>query len=185
MNRGKLAIGAVVILTSTGMFALTAMSVSRANRASKAHDQAVTQLRRGQAELARENFERALEIRPDEPTYLANYGVCLETLGEYMAATDAYHRSLEIVDDPDVLFNLGRAICLSGDPERGVQTMWQAHSLVMLTQRQSGDMGLCLQRSGRPDQAIPYLEQGLVASPNHPELQGALEQAQRFQIEGG
>ncbi len=182
MNRGKLAIGAVVVGTSIGLFVLTAVSLSRTSRASAAHEQAVTQLRRGQYEMARESFERALAIRPDEPTFLANYGVCLEALGLYEDATDVYHRSLEIDNDPEVLFKLGRATCLAGDPERGVNTMWQAHSLVMLTQRQAGDMGLCLQSSGRPEQAIPYLEQGLLGAPDDPELRAALEQAQSYRV---
>jgi len=53
---------------------------------------------------------------------------------------------------------------------------------VMLTGREAGDLGHCLEKSGRPDQAIPYLERGLQASPGHYELRQSLDRATAWTV---
>jgi len=180
VKRGKMLIGLALVAFSVGMLALGAVSITRVNKATAMHDQAVRQMRAGNYEGACASFKEALDLRPDEPTFLANHGLCLEMREDYDGAIEAYRASLDLLEDAEVLFKLGRAICLAGDPERGVQTMWQAHSLVMVSARQAGDLGLCLERSGRPDQAIPYLEQGLTSEPNNPAWTEALGKARSF-----
>lgn len=175
-------IAGILIALSVGLLVLAGVSVTRGTTATRQHDNALRELRAGQYAEARGFFEEALRLRPDEPTYLANYGLCLEMLEEYPAAAEAYRHSMEFQEDPAVLFQLGRATCRGGDAERGVQMMWEAHSLVMLSPRQSGDLGLCLLESGRPDQALPYLERGLDAQPYNPELQGAWARAGCFPV---
>jgi len=181
LKRGKLLIGLAVVAFSVVMLALGAVSISKVTRANAMHDQAIRQMHTGNYEGACASFDKALDLRPDEPTFLANNGLCQEMLEDYDGAIESYRASLNLLEDAEVLFKLGRAICLAGDPERGVQTMWQAHSLVMVSPRQAGDLGLCLEQSGRPDQALPYLEQGLTAEPNNPVWAEALTNARGYQ----
>jgi len=175
-------IAGILIALSVGLLVLAGASVSRSHRSSRLHDQALMELRAGQYSEARGFFEQALALRPEEPTYLANYGLCMEMLEEYPAAAEAYRQSLDAAEDPEVLFQLGRATCLGGEPDRGVQMMWEAHSLVMLTPREAGDLGLCLLETGRPDQALPYLQRAAEASPDNPDLRSALTRAGGFPI---
>ncbi len=182
MKTGKTLIMALVMALSVGMLALAIVSVMRANRTNELHERAVRQLRAGAYADARPLFEEALELRPDEPAYLANYGLCLEMMGDHAGAIEAYRRSLELWEDPQVRFQLGRVSCTGGKVEAGVQIMWQVNSSVMLNARQMGDLGICLERSGRPDEAIPYLEQGLTVSPDNPVLREALDRATAYMV---
>ncbi len=175
-------IAGILVALSVGLLVLAAASISRSHRATRIHDVALAELRGGQYAEARGFFEQALRLRPDEPTYLANYGLCLEMLEDYGGAAEAYRHSLEIVEDPAVLFQLGRATCRDGDAERGVQMMWEAHSMVLLGPRQAGDLGVCLVQSGRPEQALPLLERGLQEQPDNPELREAWTLAGGFTI---
>jgi len=182
MRQGKLLVTVLLVLASLGLMVLAGASISRSRHASQLHEAAVADLRRGNYAEACGLFEEVLALRPDDAVFLANHGLCLEMLGDHTAAADAYRRSLDLQEDPRVLFQLGRATCLGGDAERGVQLMWQAHSTVMLSKREAGDLGLCLERSGRPDQAIPYLEQGLANRPDDDELRMALERANAWYV---
>jgi tetratricopeptide (TPR) repeat protein len=182
MKQGKLLVSVLLIAASAGLTLLAGTSISRTREAGQLHDAAVAELRRGNYAEARGFFEDVLELRPDDPVFLANYGLCLEMLDDHAGATEAYRSSLDLQEDARVLFQLGRATCRGGDPERGVQMMWQANSLVMLTGREAGDLGYCLEKSGRPDQAIPYLERGLQANPDHFELLEAHDRASAWTV---
>lgn len=182
MRQGKLLVSVSLILASAGLMVLAGSSISRSRQAGQLHEAAVADLRRGNYEEARGLFEEVLALRPDDAVFRANHGLCLEMLGDYAGAAEAYRMSLDLAEDPRVLFQLGRATCLGSDAERGVQLMWQAHSTVMLSAREAGDLGLCLERSGRPDQAIPYLEQGLATRPDNDELRLALERANAWYV---
>jgi len=182
VKAGKTAIMILVIGLSVGMMALAIVSVVRSQRTAELHERAVRQLRGGNYGDAAELFEQALAIRPDEPAYLANYGLCLEMMGDHAGSIDAYQRSLELWEDPQVRFQLGRVNCTAGEVETGVQIMWQVNSAVMLTARQMGDLGICLEASGRPGEAIPYLERGLTASPDNPALKQALDRASAYMV---
>lgn len=182
MRTGKTLMMVLVAALSVGMLVLAIVSVMRAQKTNELHDRAVRQLRAGSYADARALFEEALDLRPDEPAYLANYGLCLEMMGDHAGAIDAYRRSLELWDDPQVRFQLGRASCAGGKVETGVQIMWRVNSAVMLKPRQMGDLGLCLEQSGRPTEAIPYLEQGLTVSPDNPEFKAALDRATAYNV---
>lgn len=182
MKQGKLLVSLALVAASVGLTVLAGTSVSRSRRASQLHDAAVAELRHGNYAESRGFFLEVLELRPDDPVFLANYGLCLEMLDDYAGAVEAYRHSLDLLEDAQVLFQLGRATCHGGDAERGVQMMWQANSMVMITGREAGDLGICLERSGRPDQAVQYLEQGLRASPGNPDIEGALERASAWSV---
>lgn len=182
MKQGKLLVSVLLVGASLGLTALAGVSISRARQAGLLHEAAVAELRRGNYAEARGFFEEVLALRPDDPVFLANYGLCLEMLDDFGGSTEAYRSSLDLQEDPRVLFQLGRATCRGGDPENGVQMMWQANSLVMITAREAGDLGICLERSGRPDQSVPYLEQGLRANPDNPDLRGALDRASAWTV---
>ena len=182
MRQGKLLVSVLLAVASVGLMALAGVSITRARNAGQLHDLAVAELRRGNYAEARGFFEEVLALRPDDPVYLANYGLCLEMLDDCAGAAEAYRNSLVLQEDPRVLFQLGRSTCNGGDPSGGVQMMWQAHSMIMLSGREAGDLGLCLERSGRPSQAIPYLEQGLRSNPDHPDLRRALDRAGAWSV---
>ena len=182
MKQGKLLVSVLLVGASLGLTALAGVSISRARQAGLLHEAAVAELRRGNYAEARGFFEEVLALRPDDPVFLANYGLCLEMLDDFGGSTEAYRSSLDLQEDPRVLFQLGRATCRGGDPENGVQMMWQANSMVMLTGREAGDLGHSLEKSGRPDQAIPYLERGLQASPGHYELRQSLDRATAWTV---
>jgi len=182
MRQGKLLVSVSLAVASVGLMVLAGFSITRARNATQLHEAAVAELRRGNYAEARGFFQEVLALRPDDPVFLANYGLCLEMLDDHAGAAEAYRKSLDMQEDPQVLFQLGRSTCNGGDPGGGVQMMWQAHSMIMLSAREAGDLGLCLERSGRPDQAIPYLEQGLRTSPDHPDLLRALERAGAWSV---
>ena len=62
----------------------------------------------GDYDRALEEYNRALELRPDDPDTLSNRGVTLRHLQRYDEALVAYNRSLELrPDDPGTLNNRG------------------------------------------------------------------------------
>ena len=61
-----------------------------------------------QFDKALEQYDHALELRPDEPTTLTNRGTTLDKLKRYDEALADTNRSLELQPDhPDILYNRG------------------------------------------------------------------------------
>ena len=112
MKKGKLLVSLALVAASVGLTILASTSVSRSTRASQLHEAAVAELRRGNYAEARGFFDEVLALRPDDPVFLANYGLCLEMLDDHAGAVEAYRSSLDLQEDAQVLFQLGRATCL-------------------------------------------------------------------------
>ncbi len=64
-----------------------------------------------QFDKALERYNRALELRPDDPMTINNRGATLGSLKRYDHALADYNRSLELrPDDPDTLYNRGHTL---------------------------------------------------------------------------
>jgi Tfp pilus assembly protein PilF len=81
------------------------------------NDRGVAYFERGEARRAAQEFERALELRPDWPRALVNLGDARLALGEVGSAIEAYRRAVTLApDDPGAANNLAWA--LLQDPVR-------------------------------------------------------------------
>lgn len=73
----------------------------------------------GKAEEAIHNFERALEIKPDDSEAHNNSGVALASQGKMEEAIHQFERALELkADNSEARANLGRALAARGASDK-------------------------------------------------------------------
>ncbi|MGE0623783.1 MAG: tetratricopeptide repeat protein [Pseudomonadales bacterium] len=80
----------------------------------------IFQLRAGLLDEARESFDRALSLAPQDGTVLNNLAVANLMVGEFDRAIDAWTRVLQVDPSAAAFGNLGSAYYWSGDPEGAV-----------------------------------------------------------------
>src|SRR6516165_667734 len=69
-------------------------------------------------ERAAEHFRRALELDPEQPKCLGDYGLVAIRLGQSEEGLQCLRRAVEVApDDPDVLQRLVKGLCLANRPD--------------------------------------------------------------------
>ncbi len=115
----------------------------------------------GEFESARENFEEALELSPDDPDLLYNIGQCFDRQGNWQKAEPLYRKCLvQDAQHEDARFALALVLDRTGRREESARMAqeWLA---------------------ANPDRALPYALDGwrLLQDRAFPQAQGRLHQA--------
>jgi Tfp pilus assembly protein PilF len=75
-------------------------------------------------ERAAEHFRRALELDPEQPKCLGDYGLVAIRLGQSEEGLQCLRRAVEVApDDPDVLQRLVKGLCLANRPDEARTTL--------------------------------------------------------------
>ena len=113
------------------------------------------------------SYERAGELKPDDPAVLRRVGVAYMRLADYPAAIARFRRSLQArADQPQVLVELGFALMQTGDLD-GAETTFRA-AIERNPQDAGGhaNLALVLLRRGSIQPAIAALQQALTIDPS-------------------
>ncbi len=141
---------------------------------------------------ARDYYEKAVQLAPENTLYLNEAGLIFDTLGEYDQAIEYYTKALErdLVTfgpkHPDVAIdwnNLGAAWKAKGDYDRAIEYYTKALESDLLTfgpkhpnvARLWNNLGLAWDHKGEYDQAIEYYTKALESDlltfgPKHPNV---------------
>jgi Flp pilus assembly protein TadD len=111
--------------------------------------------RKGLGDRAKDSYEKAAKIEPEDPQTLNNLGFSLYQNGNYRAAIDRLKRAAKLAPtDERILNNLGLALCRLGKFDEAYRYFARAGG------EQTGRINVAtmLERLGRDAEAIKYYE---------------------------
>jgi len=129
--------------------------------------------------LAREQYELALQLRPDRTRVHSELGVVLSNLGDSAGAVEHLNRALaDYPDNPAVLSNMGLVLINQHRYADAIRYLRLAllrkpNHAAALT-----NLGVALIESGQPKAALPYLVRSTDVNPREPATRFALVRAQ-------
>ena len=120
----------------------------------------------GNLQQAREQFEAALEIKPDDPEALNSVGQILDRQGDVSGAIVRFEKAISVAPDRWAYhFNLAHAVGRQGDWTRAADEYREAVRLFPDEYATQFNLALALQRSGDPASAIPEFEKAIRLAP--------------------
>jgi len=129
---------------------------------------------RGMYDLAKKNYEKAIEFAPNDKrkaAYYENLGNMYSSMGEYEKAIFHIQQAIALYDIGDYYYNLGGAYIMNGDEEKGLE-QWKAAIAEDNFREKSFKGEILLQlaidsyRNSEYRQAKAYLEQALEVDPS-------------------
>jgi tetratricopeptide (TPR) repeat protein len=110
-------------------------------------------LKVGRAPEARDSFERALRIDPNDPAALTGLQRALEALGEQRSALAQLEHTLQRhPKDPSTLVEGAGLLLRAGDAERACSLATEAHTLDATDQTALAVLGLCYRQLNRTEE---------------------------------
>jgi tetratricopeptide (TPR) repeat protein len=120
----------------------------------------------GNLQQAREQFEAALAIKPDDPEALNSVGQILDRQGDISGAIARFEKAISIAPDRWAYhFNLAHAAGRQGDWTRAVDEYREAVRRFPDDYATQFNYALALQRGGDPASAIPEFEKAIRLAP--------------------
>jgi Flp pilus assembly protein TadD len=120
----------------------------------------------GNLQQARQQFEAALEIKPDDPEALNSIGQILDRQGDISGAIVRFEKAISIAPDRWAYhFNLGHAVGRQGDWTRAAAEYREAVRLFPDDYATQFNLALALHRGGDPESAIPEFEKAIRLAP--------------------
>jgi Flp pilus assembly protein TadD len=119
--------------------------------------------KKGLADRARDSYEQAMKVEPDDAQTLNNLGFSLYQNGNYRAAVDRLKRAIKLAPtDERILNNLGLALCRLGKFDEAYKHFARAAGAY------TGNLNTArmLERFGRDQDAIKYYEAARRIEPN-------------------
>jgi len=131
----------------------------------------------GQAEIALQELNRALELSPRRADVLGLRGLVLMQLGDDEAAGQSLRDALRIEpDNPSLQNNMGWFLCQNGDIDKAM--VYFERALSTKTYASPGkalvNAGLCRMRQGQRAQAETFLRRAIDVEPANPQAHAAL-----------
>ncbi len=116
------------------------------------------ELRKGQHEVARREFEEAKRLRPHDPEVLLNLSITLFHLGSFLEA-ERLTRELLVAHENAVplLFNLGLILFKSGREDEAREPLERVLALAPAHRKAHLTLGLICQRAGETERAQKHL----------------------------
>jgi tetratricopeptide (TPR) repeat protein len=111
-------------------------------------------------------WEKALQLDPEDALSHVNIAIALGQTGHADAAIVHYQRAAEIEPgNPAVFSRMAAALLAMGKPDQAIPVFEKAVRLEPRDPRQPGGLGLALVQSGRAAEAIPWFEKALALNP--------------------
>lgn len=135
--------------------------------------------RQGRHEEAVTALQRALEIQPGHPRTWQVYGAALVAAGRFDEGAAAWRRSIELAGDGNGALwrGLGEAQLLGGELDAARDSLLRARALLPGDAPTLGLLATAHLRSGRPEEAVSLLREGLSETPALATLRPLLGQA--------
>ncbi len=134
---------------------------------------ALTYMKQGELQAAREKIDKALQQNPRTADTQMAAGFVYDRLGDQRKARNHFEQAVKLggKDNPDVLNNAAQYFCRKDDRKRGEQYFLQAAEspLNRMPEIAYTNAGLCARADGRPKDAERYFRQALALRPNLPD----------------
>jgi len=131
----------------------------------------------GQADIALQELNRALEISPRRADVLGLRGLVLMQLGDSEGAGQNLRNALRSdPDNPSLQNNFGWFLCQNGDPDKAMVYFERALATKSYGSPAKAlvNAGLCRIRQGQRSQGEAYLRRALDTEPANPQAHGGL-----------
>lgn len=128
-------------------------------------------MQRGQLAIAKENLDKALELRPDDADANNVMAVLQWRLREYSDAERYFRRALREDDkNAEAQNNYGAFLCERGRVEEALRLFERAlaNPLYRTPEAANENAGLCLVRAGQHERAEAYFRAALASDPRRP-----------------
>ncbi len=130
----------------------------------------------GRFDEAISHFQKALEIKPNDPEFLSNLGISLDERGRFDEAISLFQKALRIMPDNDRFHNnLGVALMRKGNLKEALSHYQKALYFNPDRAECHLNVGIILSRSGRTDEAIIHFQKALEIKPDFAEARQALQ----------
>ena len=132
-------------------------------------------LRMGRAEEANAQFQKALELAPNDMEAYWNIGYAFVRYGRVDEAIALYQKALHIRPDSAIAcYNLGNALLQKGRVDEAILEYQKAVEIQPAFALAHDNLGAALQQMGRLDEAIPQYQKALQLNPADPAIQNKL-----------
>jgi len=124
----------------------------------------------GNMPAAREHFQAAVEINPQDPFSQLDIGVCDKKMGNLQGALEHYTAVLRLSTEPNLrsaaFSNLGSLYRMSGNYQAARENYTEALRIKQDNPIALIGLGLIAQKTGDPAGAVAYYSRGLAAEPS-------------------
>jgi type IV pilus assembly protein PilF len=130
---------------------------------------AITYMKQGNLQAARDKIDRALKQNPRTADTQMAAGFVYDRLGQDKKAAGHFDQAVKLAEDnPDVLNNAAVYMCRKGDKKRGEAYFLQAAASPLYKTPEVAylNAGQCARADGRPKEAEQYFRQALVIKPD-------------------
>jgi len=139
----------------------------------------------GRFEQAVAEWQKALQMSPEDAEARNNLGVALAGAGRYEEAITHYREALAVhPDSPDVQNNIGRALAAQGKIDDAIEYYQKAVAAAPNSAEINNNLGFAFLRKGNVEAAIAHLEKAVAQEPRfgeaHYNLGAALAQTGRL-----
>lgn len=174
--RRRLLVGALCACAVLAQSASAEESLTREQRTKAAAvntQLALTYMKQGELQAAREKIDKALQQNPRTADTQMAAGFVYDRLGDQRKARSHFDQAVKLggKDNPDVLNNAAQYFCRKDDRKRGEKYFLQAAEspLNRMPEIAFTNAGLCARADGRPKDAEKYFRQALALRPNLPD----------------
>jgi type IV pilus assembly protein PilF len=167
----------LVIMAFASLLAACATPEQRAAEAEKRHKAVHTQLQlgahylvRGQLDVAKGHFDRALEIDPDSSPAMEKSALLHWRLREYARAEELFQRAIKTdARNLAAYHNYGAFLCDRGRYDEGVRVLEKAANNLLYPYAADANVnaGVCMMRKPAVPVAEKYFREALRLNPNH------------------
>ena len=124
-------------------------------------------LEKGNVPDATSEFQRALEINPDDAPSNFNLGVALGRNGDADRALEQYRKTLTINPNyADAYNNIGLILLTKGQPDEAIAQFQKALSIQPEYELAIDNLGVALIQKGHPDEAVNLFQKAIRINPN-------------------
>ncbi len=134
--------------------------------------------RAGNQAKAFEEFNTALDLRPQDAEVHFSIATAMEAMGELSEAIDQYREAVRLhPGHTKALNNLGTLLARQGDYDGAIEVFMEALKTGQNQVSVHCNIGLAYEQSGRPREAVSHYRQALEYSPGNPRAKRGLKRA--------
>jgi len=135
-------------------------------------------IQKGEVDEAMAQFQKALEINPQDPPTWNNVGNVLFHWGKVNEAVPYFQKALQLNPDyTEALNNLGSALLQEGKVDEAMAQFQKVLQINPDSVEAHGNLGNAMLQEGKVDEAIAQYQKALQISPNNPNLYNNLGNA--------